>query len=365
MNHCCSSATLTSNRFIPRLSLQGALLALFVGFLALQFFLCEPTRADELLAADMVEDNQPIDITQKPYVEFFAELKNKHNFQQEELIKLFSELKIDKKVLQLMDKQWEGKPYYQYRPLFITPLVIAAGKTHLMLYSELFDRIEKQYGVDREVIVAIWAIESRFGTNQGNFQIFRTLNTLFAAYPRRADFFRKELISFLLLCRNNNIDPLSVEGSYAGAFGQAQFMPSSFISYAQDFDGDNKKDIINSLADIFASIANYLHRYGWVMDAPVYAHLGTTLRDPALAEVEKLGRKGRVNWRQLADIQKVSLPRPPHNGQLAIIGLEKAPDQGGGFDYVAGYPNFLAITEYNHSTKYAMAVAEMIDGFKN
>lgn len=348
----------------PNLVLQGIrILSLNLLFLLLIF--TSWSWADEPLAADLVDDNQPIDLSSPAYLKFFAELREKHNFSQSELEQLFDGVTIDKKVLELMDKQWESKPYYQYRPLFITPLVIATGKTHLLLHSELFDRIEEKYGVDREAVVAIWAIESRYGTNQGNFQIFRTLNTLFDAYPRRSDFFRKELISFLVLCRDNDIDPLSINGSYAGAFGQSQFMPSSFLNYAQDFDGDGKRDLINSTEDIFASIANYLSSFGWTLHAPVYEEIGTTLRDPDLLEVEKKGRKGRIHWRQLADIQKVSLPRPSGNGLLAIIGLEKSPEDGGGFNYVAGYPNLLAITEYNHSTKYAMAVAEMIENFKN
>jgi membrane-bound lytic murein transglycosylase B len=263
-----------------------------------------------------------------------------------------------------MDRQWESKPYYKYWPLFITPFVVAKGKRELRNHRELFDRIEKQFGVDREIIVAIWGIESRFGTNMGGYYLFQSLNTLFDAYPRRSDFFRKELIHYLILCRENNIDPLTIKGSYAGAFGQAQFMPSSFNEYAIDFDGDSRRDLISSADDIFASIANYLKKYNWALHGPVFVEIGNTLKTDLLLDTYKKGRKGRMEWRKVAKDQKITLPRPQDNGRLSIIGLEKTPLFGGGMRFVAGYPNLHAITEYNHSNKYAMAVAEMAEAFK-
>ena len=316
-------------------------------------------------AADLVVDNQPIDITAEKYQSLFHELEEEHHFSKEQLAELFTDLRIDRKVLQLMDRQWEAKPYYLYRPLFITPMTITIGKQSLALYQSLFDRVEQEYGVNREIIVAIWAIESRFGTSQGNFDLIQTLNTLFAAYPRRSDFFRKELINFLILCRDNNIDPHSVKGSYAGAFGQAQFMPSSFNAYAVDFDGDNRRDLINSLPDIFASIANYLKKFGWVLNAPVIAEIGNSLKNETLNTAYKNGRTELLDWRSIAEAQKTMLPRPPQDSRLCIVGLDLSPQEGGGMRFIAGYPNFRAITEYNHSEKYAMAVAEMAEAFKN
>lgn len=314
-------------------------------------------------AADLVADNQPIDLTSERYQHLFVEMEEQHQFNRTQLMELFRGITVHRKVLELMDKQWEAKPYYQYWPLFITPSVISTGRKNLAKYRPLFDRIEAEYGVDRAFIVAIWGIESRFGSNQGGFELFRSLNTLFDAYPRRSDFFRKELIHFLVLCRANDIDPLSVKGSYAGAFGQAQFMPSSFIEYAVDFDGDERRDLINSKEDIFASIANYLNKFGWSLNAPVYIEIGKTLNSEQLVNAYKKGRKGRADWRLVAETQQLAIPRPPQNGQLSIVGLEKSKQDGGGIRYVAGYPNFQAITEYNHSNKYAMAVSEMAEAF--
>lgn len=320
-------------------------------------------QALKQFAADFVEDNQPIDIQSKRYQLLFNELVEEHQFNRQELDRLFKGLEIDRKVLRLMDKQWEAKPYNEYWPRFITPKVISRGKKNLTRHSALFDKIEKEIGVNREVIVAIWAIESRFGTNTGGYNLFRTLNTLFDAYPRRSDFFRKELLNYLILCRTNSIDPLSVKGSYAGAFGQAQFMPSSYNAYAIDFNGDNRINLISSLPDVFGSIANYLKTFGWTLDAPVYAELGDDLQSVKLIQVYNKGRKGRINWRYVAETQQITIPRPPQNKELSIVGLQLGPKKGNKMRYVAGYPNFHAITDYNHSHKYAMAVSELADAF--
>jgi membrane-bound lytic murein transglycosylase B len=325
-----------------------------------------PSSAETVpLAADLVSDGQLIDVADALYQDLFRELQEQYHFTKPQLLQLFTGLHIDRKVLQLMDRQGEAKPYYQYRALFITPMTIAIGKQQLANYQLLFDRIEAEFRVDREVIVAIWAIETRYGTNQGGFNLFRTLNTLFAAYPRRSLFYRKELINFLTLCRDNGLDPLSIKGSYAGAFGQAQFMPSSFNKYAVDYNGDKHSDLINSPPDIFASIANYLSRFGWTLNAPLYAELGKELHSEVLIQAYGEGIKGLVDWRQVMALQKVPLPRPPKDEPLSVIGLELSPQVGGGMRFVAGYPNMQTVMEYNHSSKYAMAVAEMAEAFRN
>lgn len=349
----------------PRLHISGKPIA---GILTLLFSLfmvthCLATASLQPKAADLVSDKQPINLESKKYQLLFKELKDDHQFNSEQLLQLFAGVVIDRKVLVLMDKQWEAKPYYDYWPRFITASTVRRGKRNLTKHKILFDRIEKTLGVNREVIVAIWAVESRFGTNTGSFNLFRTLNTLFDAYPRRSDFFRKELINFLLLCRTNKIDPHRVKGSYAGAFGQAQFMPSSYNAYAIDFDNDNKIDLISSKPDIFGSIANYLKTFGWILDAPVFAEIGNDLHSVKLIQVYNKGRKGRVDWRYLGQTQKRSLPRPPKNLQLSIVGLQMGPKQGTQTRYVAGYPNFHAIAHYNHSHKYAMTVSELAKAF--
>lgn len=308
-------------------------------------------------AADLVTDGQVIDLTSKRYQELFAELRTEHHFSQKELDTIFSGLTIKQRVLELMDSQWEAKPYYDYHPRFITPAVIKEGKEKLIQHRAILDRVEKEFGVEREVVVAIWAIESRFGKYTGGFDMLQTLNTMFDAYPRRASFYRQQLIHFLLLCKENNVDPRSVDGSYGGAFGQTQFIPSSFREYAVDFDKDGQRDVWHSIDDILASIANYLRRYSWVHGAPIYAEIGPTLKGRDLQKAYKKGRKGRVSVARIEEAQGVKLPASPANKDLSIVGLEL--DKEGGMRFVAGYPNFQAITAWNNSNRYAMAVTEL------
>ncbi len=323
-----------------------------------------PGLAAKPLAADLVEDGQLIDLSSERYTILFKELQDEYQFNQDELTSLFTGVAIKKRVLELMDRQWEAKPYYKYRPLFITSTTIAKGKKKLKEHEELLTRIEARFGVDREVVIAIWGIESRFGTHSGSFPVFETLNTLFDAYPRRSSFFRKQLVHFLLLCRENKIDPLSVKGSYAGAFGQPQFIPSSFREYAVSFDDDQLRDVFNSTEDILASIANYLRRFHWTLNGTIYVDIGPELKGQELISANLKGRKGKVEYQVVGDAQGLSLPVPPDNRKLTIVGLERAPSDGGGYRYVAGYPNFQAITEWNHSNRYAMAVTELAEAIK-
>ncbi len=333
--------------------------------LCLIFILPQTSLAEKKIpAADLVKDGQKIDLSQEKYTLLFQELTQDNIYTQSELDALFNGVKIKRRVLVLMDTQWEAKPYYEYRPRFITRSVIKKAKKKLKEHKVILDRIEQELGVDREIIIAIWGIESRFGKNSGGFNVFQTLNTLFDAYPRRSDFFRKQLIAFLILCKENNYAPLKIEGSYAGAFGQTQFIPSSFREYALSFDGDTRRDVFGSTHDILASIANYLHHFHWTLNAPLYVDIGSKLKGSEVQKANSKGRKGLVDYLTVQQEQSIALPIPPEKRPLTIVGLEVTPKKGGGKRYVAGYPNFQAITEWNHSNRYAMAVSELSEAIK-
>ena len=343
------------------MSVVKRLFLLTIVFCCSQLFLPATTllaAEAKVKAADLVKDGQLIDLKSSRYQELFKELRQKHNFSQAELDRIFSGVAIKRRVLELMDSQWEAKPYHQYHPLFITPRVIKEGKKKRQMYTTVLDAVEKRFGVERDIVLAIWGIESRFGKAKGAFGMFQTLNTMFDAYPRRSGFYRGQLVAYLLLCRENNVDPLSVTGSYGGAFGQTQFIPSSFREYAVDFDKDGKRDVWQSVPDVLASIANYLYRFGWKPGVPVYWELGGELKDELLVKAYKKGRKGLVPWQQVAKRQGLEMLAPQDNGELTIVGLEL---KNGGTRYIAGYPNFQAITKWNNSNRYAMAVTELAE----
>lgn len=308
------------------------------------------------LAADLVTEGQVIDLSSERYVSLFNELREKHGFSQEELLRMFYGVSIQKRVLELMDRQTEALPYYKYYPIFIKKEVIAEGRRKLEEHKALLDKVEQEIGVEREIVIAIWGIESRYGKHKGAYNMFRTLNTMFDAYPRRRTFYRQQLIEYLLLCRENSVDPFTVTGSYGAAFGQTQFIPSSFRQYAVDFDRNGKRDVWESVPDILASIANYLHSFGWAMGAPITAELGSELKDQRLTTAFSTGRKGLLPWDEVGTLQQISIPQQPGDGKLSIVGLEL---KDGGMRYVAGYPNFQAITKWNNSNRYAMAVTEL------
>ncbi len=326
------------------------------------FCLLATTAVAAPKAADLVTDGEQIDISSPRYTGLFKELRLRYGFSPEELLRLFHKVTVKKRVLELMDRQYEALPYYKYKPLFINDRVVAEGREKLASHKALLDRVEKAFGVERGIVVAIWGIESRYGRHKGAFNLFQTLNTMFDRYPRRRSFYRKQLVEYLLLCRENSVDPLSVTGSYGGAFGQTQFIPSSFREYAVDFDGDGKRDVWNSVPDILASIANYLKRFHWTFGAPVYVDLGPELKGEPLRRAYRKGRKGLLSWETVRKIQKPDLPPVPGGGKLTIVGLEK--DAAGAMRYVAGYPNFQAITKWNNSNRYAMAVTELSERFR-
>lgn len=322
------------------------------------FILIRPatTSADETVPPARA---QLIDTSSDKYQILFTELTTKHGFQEVELNNIFSGLQKDMQVIDLMDNQQTTIPLLSYVSLLFTPAIVDAGRQKLIAHKTLLDTIEDTFGVDREFIIAIWAIETRFGQNQGKFKVFQSLNTLFDAYPRRSSFFRKELIHFLLLCKENNLPAQTVMGSYAGAFGQAQFMPSSFREYSVSFDGNDTVDIFNSVPDILASIANYLRRHHWMLDAPLYADLGNTLHSKTLSNMQKQGRKGRISRDQIATLQRIDLPEQPDDKPLSIIHFEITPLPGSPKHFLAIYPNFRALTAWNHSNRYAMAVTHL------
>ncbi|ADH86918.1 lytic murein transglycosylase B [Desulfurivibrio alkaliphilus AHT 2] len=305
-----------------------------------------------------VVDGRPLELESPAYRELFQELIQEHGFSREQLEQWFSGLTIQERVLELMDAQWEARPYHRYAAPLLSWWNVGNGRVLLERHARLLDRIEEQFGVEREIVVAIWGLESNYGGHEGSFSIFRTMNTIFAAYPRRSDFYRRQIIDFLLICRELELDPRTVRGSYGGAFGQAQFIPSSYRAYAVDFDGSGRRDIINSVPDVLASIANYLRHFGWQYGAPRYAELGSQLHDPRLKEAVGAGRRGVLPRATIEEVQGVELPPSPDDRPLRIVALEQA---AGDHRYLAAYPNFQAITHWNNSYRYAMVVIELAE----
>ncbi|KAF1052868.1 MAG: Membrane-bound lytic murein transglycosylase B [Stenotrophomonas maltophilia] len=202
--------------------------------------------------------------------QFVSEMTRDYGFAAEQLNSLFHDVERKQSILDAISRPAERvKTWKEYRPIFITDARISRGVDFWNQNADALARAEKEYGVPAQYIVAIIGVETFFGRNTGNYRVMDALSTLGFDYPPRADFFRKELKEFLLLAREQQVDPLSLNGSYAGAMGLPQFMPSSFRAYAVDFDGDGHINIWSDPTDAIGSVASYFHQHGWKPGDPV------------------------------------------------------------------------------------------------
>ena len=284
---------------------------------------------------------------------FAAEVARVHGVDERRVRELLADAKILPKVLSAMSKPAEGKEWREYRPIFLTEKRIAAGVLFWKQNRDLLEAARKEYGVAEEVIVSIIGVETFYGERAGNIRVLDALATLGFRFPRRAKFFRRELGHYMVLSQSENLDVLSVKGSYAGAMGIPQFIPSSYREYAVDFDGDGRRDLINNVADAIGSVAAYFSRHGWVSGDPV------TWPATVSADVpEHLLNKGLKPQRSVAEFVAVSIrvdAQVDAQRPAALIALNGA----AGKEYWLGFKNFYVITRYNRSPLYAMAVHQL------
>ncbi len=247
------------------------------------------------------------------------------------------------------------KPWFSYRPIFITEARIDAGVEFYRRNAELLASAEADYGVPAEYVVSIIGVETFYGRIMGSWKVLDALTTLGLYYPPRQPFFRGELIQFLNLpgTRGVELDLATVQGSYAGAMGLGQFMPTSYVKWAVDRDGDGRIDLWTSPADATASVANYLAEHGWQSGGPVTMEMtpgpgARRLRDTGLDPVFPLSQLVEWGYQPAAAVD----PQTPAN----LLRLESAP---GEFAHYAIFNNFRVITRYNRSPMYAMAVHEL------
>lgn len=261
------------------------------------------------------------------------------------------------RVLELDDAQPEFiQTFTRYLSLRITPLQINRGQALLRQYAVLLEEVRQSYGVQPHYLVSFWAIESNYGRATGGFSVLQALATL-AFDPRRADFFRTELLTALKIIDDGHIAVDNMSGSWAGAMGQLQFLPSVFARYGIDGDNDGKIDIWNSLPDIFHSAANFLSQSGWRGDE----RWGREVLLPSNFDFSLTGtrtRKPLQEWNELGIIQMNGSPIPVANMQASVI----LPAGAGGPAFLT-YANFRATMVYNPSTFYALTVGHLADRY--
>lgn len=290
--------------------------------------------------------------------QFIDKMVNKHGFDRQQLQEILSQAKRLDSVLRLMDNQaptTSVKPpsgpngaWLRYRKKFITPDNVQNGVVFWNQYEDALNRAWQVYGVPPEIIVGIIGVETRWGRVMGKTRILDALATLSFNYPRRAEYFSGELETFLLMARDGQDDPLNLKGSFAGAIGYGQFMPSSYKQYAVDFSGDGHINLWDPV-DAIGSVANYFKAHGWVKGDQVAVMANG--QAPGLPN----GFKTKYSISQLAAAGLTPQQPLGNHQQASLLRL----DVGTGYQYWYGLPNFYTITRYNHSTHYAMAVWQL------
>jgi membrane-bound lytic murein transglycosylase B len=289
--------------------------------------------------------------------DFVQQMVRQHGFGEESLLQVFGRVRASESVLKLIAPTPPGAPrsWSSYRTRFVETARIREGLRFWRENAEAVRRASTQFGVPEPIIVSIIGIETMYGRHTGGFRVIDALSTLAFDYPRRSTYFRQELEEYLLLAREQRVDPLQARGSFAGAIGLPQFMPGSIRRFAIDFDGDGVIDLRDSPADAIGSVARFLSAHGWRAGAPT--HFPVAIEDEMIAQAAvEAGLPPSQTAMELASLGVTSPLEIPAGEKLVLVDL---PDGDDPTRYVLGANNFYVITRYNRSYFYAMAVIEL------
>jgi len=285
---------------------------------------------------------------------FIDEMVVRHQFDRKELEKIFKRAKHLPLVVKTISLQKVAKPWLEYRAAFVNSQRVQFGLKFWRKYRKTLQRAEREFGVPQEIIIAIIGVETIYGKSAGTFRTLDALTTLAFDYPPREEFFRSELENYLLLAREQQFDMLNIRGSYAGAMGIPQFMPSSYRNYAVDFNGNKKTDLLREAGDAIGSVANYLKGYGWANSFPVAVRV----------KIDKEKLPGDFSApRSIADWAEIGIvPREELSDELSARLLDFTLADGKEWWLVLN--NFEVITRYNNSDFYAMSVFQLSQELK-
>ncbi|MCB1616248.1 MAG: lytic murein transglycosylase B [Pseudomonadales bacterium] len=312
----------------------------FFAVFILVFLVCQVQAADYTNREDVSE--------------FIDELVTKENFDRAALEAVFAQAEKKESIIKAISRPAEKvKPWKDYRKIFVTDTRAEQGVAFWKKHASVIEDVSRAMEVEPEIIVAIIGVETRYGENTGSYRVIDALSTLAFDYPPRGSFFRGQLKEFFLLAREQHQPPLSLKGSYAGAMGYGQFIPSSYRAYAVDFDQDDFADIWNNPADAIASVANYFKRHGWEQGEPVISRC--LLSEDADKSVVTEGLKPDSTVGELIAKGFTPVDDLPPETAAALYELEGEY----GPEYWMGLNNFYVITRYNHSNMYALSVYQL------
>ena len=287
---------------------------------------------------------------------FMQEVESRHGLDGAWLEGIFHGARRQQSILDAFARPAEAKPWHAYREIFVTPKRVRGGAKFVAEHRPVLEQVQERFGVPPEIVAAIIGVETFYGRYTGRYRVIDALSTLAFFSPRRGKFFRRELEEYLLFLREENRSTADLKGSYAGAIGIPQFIPSSYRAYAVDFDGDGRRDLSGSVVDAVGSVGSYLSRHGWRAGEPVAAPL--TVGDPARADPLAGELRPELAW---SDLEAAGVRAgdgalsPAPETPVALVRLDGAE----GPEYWAGFRNFYVITRYNRSALYAMAVHQL------
>jgi membrane-bound lytic murein transglycosylase B len=300
-----------------------------------------------------------IDTHRADVKEFIAHMASADDFKKRPLRKLLNAAQSQPAILDAIEKPAEkAKQWFEYRPIFLTERRIKEGTDFWLAHRQALDQASVRSGVAPEYLAAILGVETYYGRLTGSYRVIDALATLAFDFPARSKFFRDELEQYLLLTREMHVDPLTLKGSYAGAMGAPQFMPSNYRKYAVDANADGRIDLWSNWADVCASVGNYLKEKGWNAGEPVLTDATADPEKVADLDGRKLALSDTVGSLMAKGLSFES-PLPAEAPALLI-----AADESDGVHWRVGYNNFYVITRYNHSALYAMAVYELASAVK-
>jgi membrane-bound lytic murein transglycosylase B len=300
---------------------------------------------------------------------FAAEVAAEAGVSAQQVERWLAAAKFQPKIIAAMDRPLLSPPkWFEYSPPLLAADRVSAGVAFWRVNADVLARVETEYGVPPEYIVAILGVETIYGRNTGSYRVLDALTTLTFDYPRRAPFFRGELREFLLLAHEQSWSPLTPTGSFAGAMGVPQFMPGSYRQYAVDFDGDGRIDLWRDNADIVGSVGNYLARHDWTAGQPVLlpARIALDARDAALRRLDGgISERRPLSMWQADGVDAEEVPPDLAPDPVGLLLLEEAPSNGEAqASYWIACPNFYVITRYNKSRLYAAAVFALAQSVK-
>lgn len=280
---------------------------------------------------------------------FLAEVQEKYGIAPETVAPLLEKAKYQQSIIDAITRPAEAKPWKDYRPIFLGAERIAKGRAFLEEHREALAQVEADTGVPAPIIVAILGVETSYGGNTGRYKVLDALYTLGFFHEPRAAFFRGELAQAFALAQEESLDLAAITGSYAGAMGWGQFIPSSYRAYSVDGDGDGKRDLWNSLPDVFASVANYFKAHKWQRGEPVAV---PAVRASGAEDFNPGSMEAKFTLLELAEKGYRPAKAIGHTAPATLLTLEGAD----GPEYWITFNNFYVISRYNRSPLYSMAV---------